>query len=183
MHPNDIYEAAKRGYRVAYHNAIHNGKLMPIRTPQVESAISKHPHYAGLYAKYMIQGRWELGEESIIQCPESSYAYAYDVIQQPFPEGESIIATDSFSSYHYARDVLYGRFIQGEQNSLAIDLYYGYLYATDVINTRWLVLEEKFKNLSSHEEEEPCIKLLWNNYQSHFGLLDEYQLCWEQEGF
>ena len=51
--------------------------------------------YSYLYARYVLKGRFELGEILIAANPEYSYLYARDILKGRFELGEQAIAGDS----------------------------------------------------------------------------------------
>lgn len=64
------------------------------------------PLYALYYAKYVIKGRFELGESIIATDEEYSYYYAFDVLKSPFPLGEPVLTKSKYYSYLYTHFVL-----------------------------------------------------------------------------
>jgi len=79
------------------------------RTPELETLISQDAKYSFRYAKHVIKGRWELGENSISKDAKCSYWYAIDVIKGRWELGENSISKDAKCSYWYAIDVIKGR--------------------------------------------------------------------------
>ena len=67
-------------------------------------------YYSFIYAKYVIQGRFELGEGMIATDALFSYRYAVEVIKERFELGEKAISTDPAYSFAYTRNVLKGTF-------------------------------------------------------------------------
>ena len=87
------------------------------RYPEAEPTISRNPEFAYKYARYVIGGRWEMGEHSISQ----DAGYAID----------------------YSRFVLKDRFYLGEETVLECP-YVAVNYSLQVIKDRWERLEDKF---------------------------------------
>jgi hypothetical protein len=110
--------------------------------------IKKDAHYAYLYAKDVVGGRWEQGEESIKTDAYCSYNYANDVIGR-WKEGEEIIKTDAGWAYHYARDVIKGRWIEAE-DIIKKHIDQAIIYARDVIKGRWIEAEDIIKKHIDH---------------------------------
>ena len=112
------------------------------------------------YARYVLGGRFELGEQYIASDAFNSYLYASDVLKGRFELGEPAIAQDSEYSYLYARDVLKGRFELGEP-AIATSPIISYRYASDVVKGRFELgedaissdtnLKNKYKQLTGVE--------------------------------
>jgi len=79
------------------------------RIPKLEGIILKDAAYSFYYAKYIIKGRWELGEAVISKDTFYSYYYALHVIKGRWELGEPAISQDAYSSYWYAIEVIKGR--------------------------------------------------------------------------
>ena len=75
----------------------------------LEQTISQDAEFSNDYARYVIEGRFELGEEAISQSAIWSYQYAHDVIQGRWELGEAAISTSAYYSYHYAVEIIGGR--------------------------------------------------------------------------
>ena len=54
--------------------------------PEIEHILSQDAHYSFFYAKEVIKGRWELGENAISQDIYFSFLYAKDVLKNKLPE-------------------------------------------------------------------------------------------------
>jgi hypothetical protein len=94
-------------------------KNNPKELKKKEWAIAKSAEYSYLYARNILEGRFELGrfelgEPAIAKSAEYSYLYAADVLNGKFPLGEPAIAKSAKYSYYYAEDVLHGKFPLGE---------------------------------------------------------------------
>ncbi len=105
--------------------------------PEVELKLAlESPEKAYLYAKNVIKGRFELGEEAISKNAYSSFYYALDVLKplgiDRFELGEEAISKDAEYSYFYALYVLKSRFEQGEE-AISKDAHYSYRYALNVL--------------------------------------------------
>jgi len=85
------------------------------------------------YAREIIGGRFELGEDAISEDAEYSYLYARNVIKGRFILGEAEIIKDSEYSYLYARNVLRGNWTP---ELAVICPCWLYTYAKDVIKGR-----------------------------------------------
>lgn len=111
--------------------------------PELEELISECSMSSYLYAKNVIKGRWEKGEESIIRSDCGILRkYVEHVIKGPFPEGEHALAQDESDAYWYAGSVLKGSFPEGEE-TIATSSTHSLLYACYVIQDRF-PLGEKF---------------------------------------
>jgi len=66
----------------AYYKALTLGK----RIPKLEPVISKDAFYSYCYAKYVIKGKWELGEPAISQDACCSCLYAKYIIKGRLPD-------------------------------------------------------------------------------------------------
>lgn len=95
----------------AYNYCLKFGK----RIPKLEKMIATDARHSYLYAKYIVKGRFKLGEKKIATDVYYSYWYAKDVIKGRFELGEPIIATNTYYSYRYAFTVIKGRFELGEK--------------------------------------------------------------------
>ena len=107
-----------------------------------------------VYARDVLKGRFELGEESISKDLGNSFMYATRVLKERFILGESVISTDIHYSLIYARDVLKGKFELGEKVLSEMGIY-GFRYAVDVTQERFLLGEQAIKNsgyCSEYEE-------------------------------
>ena len=54
--------------------------------PEIEHILSQDARYSFFYAKDIIKGRWELGENTISQDIYFSFLYAKDVLKNKLPE-------------------------------------------------------------------------------------------------
>ena len=77
---------------------------------------SHAPFWAYWYAREVIGGRFELGEETIAKSSLYSYLYARNVLKGRFELGEAAIALNAAQSFFYAKDVLHSRFPLGEKS-------------------------------------------------------------------
>ena len=68
------------------------------RIIDLEKIISKNPNWSFSYARYIIGGAWELGEEAISKNPNWSFSYAYKVIKGPFEKCHYIIFNSSWKN-------------------------------------------------------------------------------------
>ena len=78
------------------------------------------PFWAYWYARNVVKGRFEAGEDAIARDAHRSYSYANRVLNGRFEAGEPVIATDSYWACYYAIVVLKGRFEAGE-DAIATD--------------------------------------------------------------
>lgn len=76
----------------------------------IEEIISKYDHYSYFYAKYVLKGRFELGEEVIIKKEHYLYYYCQDIVQGRFGQGEKALSKNIYCSYHYATKISNCRF-------------------------------------------------------------------------
>lgn len=101
------------------------------------------PFWCYWYAKNVIKGRWEEGENIILLSPFFTLIYCKHIIHGRWEEGENIICTKPNLSYYYALKIIKGRFIKGEPVILT-SLYWTCFYAIDVIKGRWIDVESVF---------------------------------------
>jgi hypothetical protein len=66
------------------------------KSPDLEVIISTNPQYSYLYARDVIKGRWEEGENIIATHIYFSYCYAKSVLKSPFHLGHPIIFSSPF---------------------------------------------------------------------------------------
>jgi len=86
---------------------------------------------AYVYAKLVLKGRFEKGEDVISEHPYYSFLYALHILNGRFKKGEKAISKDDYYSYLYARDVLKDRFKKGE-DAISKDAEYSELYRENV---------------------------------------------------
>jgi hypothetical protein len=67
------------------------------------------------YAMEVVKGRWEKGEDKILNSSKFCYLYSLNVIKGRWEDAEDKIANNYFSSLAYAKNVLKGRFPGGER--------------------------------------------------------------------
>jgi len=82
----------------AYYKAITLG----LRIPELEAIISKDAQCSYIYAKYVIKGRFILGEPVISKDAQYSYYYAKNVIKGRLPDfmhNEMILNNKSAKQY------------------------------------------------------------------------------------
>ena len=84
----------------AYLQALYQG----YGTPEQEAIIATDAWYSYLYAKDVIEGRWEPGEAIIATSYLDSSDYARCVIKGRFPLGEPVISKSGYWKY-YLNDV------------------------------------------------------------------------------
>ena len=104
--------------------------------------VAKDAEFSYIYARYVLEKPFPLGEPAIAKNAGYSYYYADYVLKKPFPLGEYAIARSVWSSYYYATNVLKGPFPLGEPaiyNSGFKDR-----YETNVLKGRpWTGLDQK----------------------------------------
>ena len=88
-----------------------------------------------IYKYYDKPGELRGYEQATMVVPELAYSYAKKTGKR-FPEGERAIAIEAYYAYGYAREVLEGRFPEGEA-AIASDASYAYYYAMDVLKGRF----------------------------------------------
>lgn len=94
----------------AYDLCLHNPSLRPI----FEHVVAQDAYTSYCYARDVLKGRFELGEDAIAKgCPVYSYEYA-KIIKGRFEKGEASIAQDGMYACLYANNILQERFEQGE---------------------------------------------------------------------
>lgn len=114
--------------------------------------IATSAEYSVEYARHVIKGRFEDGEDAIITSHDSSFVYAMAVIGGRFEKGESIISTDARSSYNYALDILEGRFEKGE-DAIANSVDFSLNYAIRVLKGRFEKGEDIIATSAEHSFE------------------------------
>ena len=87
-------------------------------------------------ARYVIKGRFLLGEAAISTSDEYSYQYAEWVIGGRFELGEAAISENAWYSYWYAKEIIWERFKLGEA-AISKEAELSYDYAKDVIRGNW----------------------------------------------
>jgi len=122
-----------------------------------EAGIAKSPEFSFKYARFILKGRFEEGEDAIATSPRYSYKYARSVLKRNrFEMGEPAIATDAESSLDYAVEILDGvdggeRFEMGEP-AIAKDANSALWYVKSVIKDRWEEAEPAiFKSMYKHD--------------------------------
>ena len=75
----------------------------------------KAPYWVFRYARYVLKGRFILGEEILAKDAAFAYYYAKFVLKGRFIAAEPIIAKIAFLSVNYAKNVVKGRFTLGER--------------------------------------------------------------------
>jgi hypothetical protein len=80
------------------------------RIIELEDLISADLDYSYRYAREIIKGRFEKGEDNFSKNSEWSYLYARDVIKGPFEKGEDAISKKPSLSYSYASNIIKGPF-------------------------------------------------------------------------
>ena len=99
----------------AYEELLVTGKVDLEELRKRERLWAKSREYSYRYAFYVLEGRFEKGEDAIATSAEYSYYYAADTLGGERVENiEAAIATDAEYSYRYAYIVLEGRFEKGE---------------------------------------------------------------------
>lgn len=99
----------------AYLTLINRPSLSEEKTFNLECIIAEDSSYSFNYARYVLKGRFELGEGSISKDSENSCSYAYRILKGRFKIGEEVIAKSPSSSLFYAERILHGRFLLGEK--------------------------------------------------------------------
>ena len=72
------------------------------------------PYACMRYARDVLKGRFEVGEEFISTDAHHSLVYA-NILNKRFELGEEAISGEAYHSFNYAKCVLKGRFILGEE--------------------------------------------------------------------
>jgi hypothetical protein len=85
------------------------------RVTKWEPILAKCPHFAFLYAKDILKGRFQAAEAVIATDASLAQKYAVYVLKGPFPAGEATIAMNPGASYYYAVSALHARFKKGEE--------------------------------------------------------------------
>ena len=104
---DDIMKRRKRGYLADIQRAARDGRYRDVLKNDAEIAT--------LFARDVLNGRFEEAEDIIATSAKWSYVYAVSVLgNERFEQGEPAIATDSGYSLSYAFHVLEDRFKMGE---------------------------------------------------------------------
>ena len=88
----------------------------------------------------------KLSEQEALKSAEYSYCYARDVLKGRFEKGEDVISKDAYYSYLYARYVLKSRFKEGE-DVIITDPYYSKLYKKNIYDAEKEELEKEIKEI------------------------------------
>lgn len=102
------------------------------RILELEEMISTNMDCSYLYARDVIRGPFQLGEDVISTDSYYSYFYVLHVIKKPWKKGEEIISKDSEFSYEYARNIIKGLFKKGE-DAIIRKPSLSYKYAINII--------------------------------------------------
>lgn len=70
------------------------------RSKKLQEIIFTDPKWSFYYARYIIGGPWELGEEVISKNPSWSFSYAYEIIKGPFEKCHHIIFNSSWKNVY-----------------------------------------------------------------------------------
>ena len=111
--PEELHGYSTKEYSIpelAYELAL----VMPELRPKLEPAIMKHPRYAYLYAKFVLERPWPEAEPVIMKDPCYTYYYVKYVLNRPWPEAEPYIMKDSFYAWWYASNILKRRWPEAE---------------------------------------------------------------------
>ena len=81
---------------------------------RLEITIATDREYSVRYATEIIQRRFYIGEEAIIQEPNNALHYTLNVVKGRFELGEKVMSENSYTAYKYAKDIIKGRWVQGE---------------------------------------------------------------------
>lgn len=77
-------------------------RIMPnCRNKQMEQVLAQDPFLAYLYAKNVINGRFEAAEPEILKSPCYAYMYAKNVLKQRWLEAEPIMTKNPQYLYYY----------------------------------------------------------------------------------
>ena len=88
--------------------------------PELEGRISKSAKLSYAYSRYIIKGRWELGEKTICKSISISLKYAADVLNGPFQLAEQTYLFNPEFAYNYALKVIKGRWVDGEPHHYSL---------------------------------------------------------------
>ncbi len=111
--PKELHGYSTKEYSVpelAYELAL----VMPELRPKLEPAIMKHPRYAYLYAKFVLERPWPEAEPYIMKESGIAYWYTKLVLKRPWPEAEPAIMKDPYHATVYAIDILKRRWSEAE---------------------------------------------------------------------
>ena len=78
----------------------------PQLTPKQINTLAKDTKYAYLYARYILNGPFPLGEDAISKDAWGAFYYARHILKSPFPKGEDAISKDATYAGLYAYSVL-----------------------------------------------------------------------------
>jgi hypothetical protein len=119
----NLYKLHSNPESLDHHDAAHEQLLhlfwekyvdTPIELKKREQYIAESAEHSYMYAKDILKGPFEVGEEAISKSALYSYCYSSIVLKGPFKAGEAAIATSTMFSYLYAVNVLKGQFKAGE---------------------------------------------------------------------
>ncbi len=126
-------------------------------SPEAELKLAlEFPENAYFYAKNVLKGRFEQGEEVISKDDYYSYYYAKDALKplgiDRFEKGEEAISKSTEYSYLYALNVLKGRFVKGEE-AISKSAYFSYNYALYVLKPLGIDRFEKGEKVISKDDK------------------------------
>lgn len=110
------------------------------RSKKMELVISLSAEWSYMYARFVLQNPFPLGEDTISTDPHYSCAYAQKVLKKRFTLGEPAIATSVTESSRYAENILRGRFSEGEE-TISRYAYRAFHYAVHIIKERFYLGE------------------------------------------
>lgn len=102
----------------------------------LEKIISESSAFSYLYAKQILKGRFELGEEAISKNIYYSFYYSVRVLANRFKLGEAVISQNPYYSHNYVFYVLKCKFELGE-TAISQDSNYSYEYSK--------IIQKRFK--------------------------------------
>jgi hypothetical protein len=136
-------------------------KVIKGRWLEAERYILISPFVASKYAFEVVKGRWEDFEYSIIHCTKKGasglglFNYLWDLHKQGLQwiEGEQYLMENHIDdAVHYARYVLKRRWLEAEPYIMK-DQNLALVYATALMDERWLELEKSCDTKSYHWEQ------------------------------
>lgn len=173
----------------------HDADKQRKRIPEYEPAILTNPTAARYYASYVIQGPWPEAEPIIATSAAESYTYAKEALDgERFPAGEPAVLRSLCSVWpiNYAEKIIKGRWPEYEQVLLekgeSYDCYHycrelntpvpelepviardkvsSYLYATHVLNARFLAGEPAIQRYPDE---------YWDRYKVRFNINEQVE--------
>lgn len=134
----------------ANNDVILNNSPFDVNGPE-ERIIAQDLEYSYLYAKNILNSRFQLAEPNIAKSPLYAYKYSLNVIKGAWYEAEETISKDAKTAYDYSRNIIRRPFPLGEP-MIATNPEYACFYAVNVLKNRFRIAEGIIQ-ASNYKEE------------------------------